>query len=83
MALLTAEFVGKDAVICWADFKDTHALFHPKIGKFVGFNTDGFMMFGTNKIIMKDGLWLIEEDINSIVKYQDVSASELSLALIK
>jgi hypothetical protein len=82
MVLLTTEFVGPGCKIQWADFKDTHALYFEKAGRFVGFNQDGVVLLGKRDLQMLGGVWILEEDPEMIIKYQNISISQTTLKII-
>lgn len=83
MALCTSEFVGISSNIMWADFRDTHALFYPKAGRFIGYNQDGVMLLGKKDLSLVNGVWIAEEDLNLMSKFPDIPALELELCLIE
>ena len=82
MALITAEYVDKSATIMWADFKDTHALYHPRAERFVGCNQDGMLILGKPHPELINGVWILVEDPDLIGKYSDLPAFSLVLKVI-
>jgi len=82
MALCTSEGVNLQSYIMWADFRDTHALYLPKAKRFVGYNRDGFLLIGKSECRMVDGLWLIEEDPELIMRHSEEPAMNLVLQII-
>lgn len=83
MALTTSEFVGEDMEIMWANFKDTHGLYLPKLDAFIGYNVDGELLTGKPPIQMINGLWVLMEDPSKIVKNVDIKLSDLVLKIIE
>lgn len=81
MSLLTSEEISKNCKIMAADFRDTHALFHDGVGRFIGYNRDGVMKFGKKPLSLVNGLWFLEEDNN--VNISNISAMSLRLAIIE
>jgi hypothetical protein len=82
MALLTAEEAGPGNEIMAADFKDTHALFHARSGKFVGLRRDGSMWTGEPPMSLVDGLWFIGES-EAQPQLTEIPAAELTLRKIE
>lgn len=83
MALCTSEYVSISSEIMWADFRDTHALYFSRAGRFVGFNQDGFLLLGQEGLHLIGGYWFLQEDPVAIQKFKELPATELELKLIK
>jgi hypothetical protein len=83
LALCTSEYVSPEYPIMLADFRDTYALYHPKLDSFIGLNKYGDLLSGKADLILKNGIWYLEADENKIARYQSMSPSDCILKEIK
>lgn len=82
MVLLTAEEVNIDSEIGMADFRDTHALYHEKSGRFAGLCEDGSIRLGSSPLELVNGIWYLSEDIEAQKANPDLPAVSLVLKII-
>lgn len=61
LVLMTAEDVEAGAVMKMADFRDTHALFYSRFGRWLGLSRRGVRL-GTSPLRLVDGIWYAAED---------------------
>lgn len=81
LLLLTMESAVSDgAPVMAADLKDTMALFHSEIGRFVGLDLDGVIRFGLSPE-MSGGIWYVSEDVPLRETARDVEVSSKNLVL--
>lgn len=82
MVLLTAEEVSLESDMGVADFRDTHALYHEKSGRFVGLCEDGVMRLGSVPPELVNGVWYLLEDPEAQAANPDLPAMGLVLRII-
>lgn len=86
LVLMTVEHLGDpDMRMSVADFRDDHALFIPKVGRWVGMSPTRGLRFGAGPLRMVDGVWYCSEDRDSQRGHEDfgLSPDRLSLEPIK
>jgi hypothetical protein len=81
MVLLTIQDLVDEVPLMIADFRDTHALFHPKSGRFLGLTRNRGMRMGKSPIQMIDGIWYINEDDEIAEKFKDLEVKSEDLIL--
>ncbi len=80
LVLLTMEEVGDGSPLMVADFRDSLALFHPGVARFIGLDQGLAVRFGSVPEMI-DGVWFIspDHDLNGSKTDFAISAKDLSL----
>lgn len=81
MSLLTMERLGDGVPLMIADFKDTHALFHIESERFIGLTRNRGIRLGKPPLVMTDGIWFLEEDLEIEMKFRDLNVGSTNLVL--
>jgi hypothetical protein len=82
LVLMTVEHLGDpDMKMQIADFRDDHALFIPKVGRWVGMSPSRGLRFGSGPLRMVNGIWYCSEDRESQRGYEDLGLSPETLSL--
>lgn len=84
LVLLTMEEVEDGQPILMADFKDIYALSHKKTQSWLGMSRRGVRL-GRGEPELKDGIWVIEEEIDfpDSAKNVVISSNDVSLKPIE
>jgi hypothetical protein len=84
LILLTMEDVQDGVPLMLADFRDSLALFHTGVSRYVGLDNIGIIRFGSNPAMIS-GVWTIVPDdlINDSQKDMEVSSKNLVLRPIE
>lgn len=79
LVLITSESIDIESKMQIADFKDMEALYHPKYDRFIGYSSNGALLFGKKPIVLNDGIYYIEHD--TILSRSAVDISPLQCIL--
>ncbi len=85
LALMTMEELIDGEPLMMADFRDTRAVFHKGMGRFIGLTRRRGVALGRPPIRLKDGIWYLNEDLElgRTQRYIPITSETASLELIE